>query len=262
MTNAKFIAELSVDIMDRNLYERANDCRWWALTTACREKLAQASISEIERQELTDIIVYINELYTVYTNIYIYDNNRKIVATSNSEQVHLIGQHADPATGAAQALKVADSQRYTVSDFLPTAYYDNKHTYIYNASITALDNSNKVVGGIGIVFDSEPEFQGMLQDTLPKDDSGEVLAGCFGLFVDAEGMVISASEGAPLHVGDHLPLAEHHLFELEPGESESQILAYADQQYIVGVAASKGYREYKTTGDYCNDVRAAIFIPL
>jgi hypothetical protein len=24
-------ASLAINIMDRNLYERANDCRWWAL---------------------------------------------------------------------------------------------------------------------------------------------------------------------------------------------------------------------------------------
>ena len=27
---ARFLADLSVDVLDRNLYERANDCRWWA----------------------------------------------------------------------------------------------------------------------------------------------------------------------------------------------------------------------------------------
>ena len=27
-------AAFAIDVMDRNLYERANDCRWWALTAA------------------------------------------------------------------------------------------------------------------------------------------------------------------------------------------------------------------------------------
>ncbi len=40
-----FLAELIVDIMDRNLYERANDCRWWALTTDFRAILENEQLS-------------------------------------------------------------------------------------------------------------------------------------------------------------------------------------------------------------------------
>ncbi len=36
LADSQFFAALAVDIMDRNLYERANDCRWWALdSTLC-----------------------------------------------------------------------------------------------------------------------------------------------------------------------------------------------------------------------------------
>jgi hypothetical protein len=37
------LTSLLVDLLDRNLYERANDCRWWALTPQLSELLeAQA----------------------------------------------------------------------------------------------------------------------------------------------------------------------------------------------------------------------------
>jgi hypothetical protein len=36
-------AALSVDILDRNLYERANDCRWWALDRTLSRRLAKSS---------------------------------------------------------------------------------------------------------------------------------------------------------------------------------------------------------------------------
>ena len=35
-----FLRNRLSDIMDRNLYERANDCRWWALSPVLREGLA------------------------------------------------------------------------------------------------------------------------------------------------------------------------------------------------------------------------------
>ena len=38
LENSSFCAQMAVDIMDRNLYERANDVRWWALTHDFRER--------------------------------------------------------------------------------------------------------------------------------------------------------------------------------------------------------------------------------
>jgi hypothetical protein len=37
----RFSAALAADIMDRNLYERANDCRWWALNSSFQQILTQ-----------------------------------------------------------------------------------------------------------------------------------------------------------------------------------------------------------------------------
>ena len=60
-------AKLSIDIMDRNLYERANDCRWWAITPIFEEELTLAA-PDVKR--ITDVLQYINTLYTVYTNLF------------------------------------------------------------------------------------------------------------------------------------------------------------------------------------------------
>jgi hypothetical protein len=50
LNDVEFQASLAVDIMDRNLYERANDCRWWALTSAFRKILSQQEISTLDAE--------------------------------------------------------------------------------------------------------------------------------------------------------------------------------------------------------------------
>ena len=257
--DVSFFASLAIDIMDRNLYERANDCRWWALTTVFKQYLQQTTITSDEQQVLSDILVYINDLYTVYTNLYLYDKHGTIVAVSNNEQAGMLGQKADQLSGAADALKLNDSQKYTVSDFVPSTQYNNRHTYIYNASITDLQQTH-VVGGIGIVFDSEPEFLEMLEDTLPKDGQGDILSGCFALYCQRGGMIISSTAASPQKVGEILSV-DNKLLSLENGEQYSAMLNYQDKTYVVGIAASKGYREYKTTGDYNNDILAFVMTP-
>lgn len=260
LNNAGFLAALAVDIMDRNLYERANDCRWWALTSAFRRHLANPQPTAADKQEIGNILSYINALYTVYTNLYVYNLNGEILAVSDNKQTRLVGQYVDEVSGAHAALKCSDSQRYTVSPFAVTELYDHRHTYIYNAAITDLQQQDKVLGGIGIVFDSEPQFQAMLKEILPRDEHGELLAGCFAAFTDRKQSIIAIANHPRLKVGDTLELDEH-FFALRNGQRSSDLVQFDDRNYVLGIAVSKGYREYKTSDDYQNDVLALIFIP-
>ena len=64
---------------------------------------------------------------------------------------------------------------------------------------------NRSVGGIGIVFDSAPQFKEMLYDALLRNQSGAVADGCFGVFTDRHGHIISSTEdrfkiGQPLAI--------------------------------------------------------------
>ena len=260
LSDVRSMAALAVDIMDRNLYERANDCRWWALTSAFRKILAQPSITTEDGKRLSEILLYINDLYTVYTNLYLYDNQGKILAVSNDEENGLVGTHLNELSGSSAALKLNDSQHYAVSPFIKTSLYGDRHTYIYNASITCLKESGKIVGGIGIVFDSAPQFESMLSDILPSDENEKVADGCFSLFCDRSGKVISSANNTNLQPGDQLELDER-FFAVENGKQLSEVIHYQNSDYVIGVAASQGYREYKTTGDYENDILGFVFMP-
>lgn len=260
LNNAKFNASLAVDIMDRNLYERANDCRWWALTSEFRKILSRSTITEKDTEKMSEILAYINNLYTVYTNLYLYDRNCVVAAVSHGEEKSLVGQQLSNETGAQDALLISDSQKYTVSSFSKSPLYNNRHTYIYNSSITDLVNPNNVVGGIGIVFDSEPQFESILFDTLPRDGNGQIIEKCFGILLDRSGHIISALRNDKLQVGDVFNIEPSYL-QYKNGSSASSIIEYEGEVYGLGVAVSGGYREYKTTNDYHNDVICFLFVP-
>lgn len=259
LNEIQFQAALAVDIMDRNLYERANDVRWWALTTKFRELMNQGKLKEQDTETLSSVLAYINELYTVYTNLFIYDLNGKIIAISNAEETDIIGHSLDLNGHYKAALNLKDSQRYVVSPFESTDLYKKRHTYIYVQSIMSIDDS-KAVGGIGIVFDSEPEFLSMLNDSLPRNEKGTIIDGAFGIFCGQDRIIIS-STNPNFSVGDKLGVDEKYLA-LEQGQRMSSISLFEEGQYAIGAAKSQGYREYKTTGDYTNDVTALIFIPI
>lgn len=259
LSDVQFQAFLSVDIMDRNLYERANDVRWWALTTQFREILEKSDIDVNDREMLSMKLAYINELYTVYTNLFLYGENGEILAVSNVNDASLVGTRLPMNGHFKDALNISDSQSYIVSPFEATSLYNDRHTYIYITAVRSL-SGNGSVGGIGIVFDSEPQFSAMLEDALPRGNDGNILDGCFGVFADRSGQVIS-STNQEIRVGDTLKLDQRYL-NLENGERFSSLLTFNDRQYALGAAMSQGYREYKTSGDYINDIVGLIFVPV
>ena len=260
MDNVGFIASLCSDIMDRNLYERANDCRWWALTSQFRRTLSQTVINPVDVKQMSETLAYINGLYTVYTNLFVYDQHGKVIAVSNARDAHLVGRVLNEPW-ILDTLKVKNSQVYKVSPFEKTPLYSDRYTYIYNASILNIDHPQRVAGGIGIVFDSEPEFLAMLNETLPRDPKGDLISGCFSVFSDRSRRVI-ASTRENLQPGDELEI-DHALFTMKAGQSAVKIVEFEQHYYAVGIKASSGYREYKSEGDsYQNDVFCLVFMEL
>nr|WP_211922117.1 cache domain-containing protein [Desulfolutivibrio sulfodismutans] len=257
--DVRFLAQLAIDIMDRNLYERANDCRWWALTSDFRHFLDKPVLPPDERDRMREILAYINSLYTVYTNLFVYDTSGTILACSNPDENHHVGRVLQ-ADFVSRTLRLVDSQHYCVSGFEPTDLYATdgapRRTYIYNASITSLADPGTVLGGIGIVFDSEPQFLSMLRDCLPRDGQGDILNGSEGMFVTPGGLVI-ASTNPDIAPGDVVDVSQIFC-QLTCGQFTSHLVAEDDRLYAVGCAHSAGYREYKRDGVYANDLLSVI----
>ncbi|MBU0631408.1 chemotaxis protein CheW [bacterium] len=253
LNDVSFLAKLAIDIMDRNLYERANDCRWWALTTFFKKSLKG---TQNNAEQIGKILAYINNLYTVYTNLFVYDKNGVVVAVSNENEKYIVGNKLN-YKWVGETLGIKDSQNYSVSPFEKSSLYADRHTYIYGASITDIDDTNEILGGIGVIFDSEPEFYAMLLDTLPKDKDAEVQKGYFALFCDKEKMIIS-STNKELYAGEILGI-DDKFFNLQKGKSYANIIEYKGKYYSVGASLSKGYREYKINDNYTNDVIAIVF---
>lgn len=258
LNSVSFLASLSIDIMDRNFYERANDCRWWALTPAFIEILEnQYNLSNDDKKRMNEILKYINNLYTVYTNIFIYNKEGEIVSVSNDTYKSIIGKKLDNSW-VRNTLKIRDTSRYYVSYFDKTFLYDDKHTFIFNA---AINDDEKNLGGIGIVFDCETQLKNMLIDALPSTN-GIVNDGYFSMFVEKNYSTVLSCSNDSHYVGEKLDF-DDELLNLRSGKSLSKILFYKNKYYLVGACCSKGYREFKGEEDiYQKEIIAFVFIEI
>ncbi|TAJ81270.1 MAG: chemotaxis protein CheW [Gallionellaceae bacterium] len=258
LQDSQFQAALAIDIMDRNLYERANDCRWWALSPVFRRALSNPDADAL--REVAKTLVHINGLYTVYDNLVVFDRTGRALAVSNPKYQDICGQVLNEEW-VRRALSLGNSQSYTVSNFVPSPLYQDRYSYIYAAAIREQSAAQSIVGGIGIVFDSAPQFAAMLNDALPRDESGAAPAGCFGVFADREHRIIASTQNE-LKPGMQLELEDSY-FRIANGAKKSGIAVFNGHYYAVGACMSNGYREYKDKSDsYRNDVIALVFSPL
>lgn len=234
------LARLAADIMDRNLYERANDCRWWALSPVLRRVLAQPAATA-DWAALNAVLKHINSLYTVYSRLVVFDAAGQVRAASG-DPAEVAGRSVPPAW--AQAVQgLADSQRYAVSAFEPTELHAHGATYVYLAAVRDLQDERRIVGGIAIVFHAARELAAMLADVLGSHAGGAA-------FIGADGRVLAATDAAlaaalaPALLGDSAVLEAHGV------------------HHACARVRAGGYREFKAADGYDNQVHAMVALRL
>lgn len=222
-------ARLAIDIVDRNLYERANDVRWWALDETLRDALG----GQADGAQAHAVLAHINRLYTVYALLVLFDPAGRVLAVSRPSADGWLGQPlAEP--WVADALASRDSQSHAVSRHLPTALYGGRATYVFATALR--DARQQVAGGIGIVFDGTPQFAAMLADALPRDLPGRAL------IVTRGGRVVASTDAAVLP-GSSVVLPPGWA-QLAPGQSGACVIDIDGVAHAVGYAMAGGYREY------------------
>ena len=230
---ACLLADLSVDILARSLYERANDIRWWAADPVLATLDADAARATLAR---------INGLYTVYANLLVFDAQGLVIAASRDAGVE--GRTLASAW-VAECLALRDPARCAVSPFEPGELYGDGGTWVFAAPLLV---DGHAVGGVAAAFDATPQVEAMLREALP-DAPGAMAAFCL-----RDGSVVGRT--GELHVT--LPAG---VLSLAPGESWSGLLTEAGQCFIAGAAAASGYREFLHGQGGVDPVIGVVVIP-
>ncbi|HKX39806.1 MAG TPA: chemotaxis protein CheW [Burkholderiaceae bacterium] len=243
-----FHASLAVRMVDRNLYERANDCRWWALSPDLAAPLAALNADPTDdaaRQTAERVLAHLNGLYTVYRRIALFDTHGRVVAVSRDDATLPAGLHLEPAL-VQQVLGLRSTADYAVSRFAASALADGAPTYVYAAAVRG--PAGDVLGGVALAFASDVEMPAMLKDALPDGEALEAW------LVDPHGSVIAATANT-CATGQPLPFAPP----AELAGATARAVPRDGATLLAGTALSEGYREFKRSDGYVEPVRAWIF---
>ena len=252
LDEARSCSAFAIDIMDRNLYERANDCRWWALDGTLQQALDAPSAAT--HDAAAKVLAHINSLYTVYSSLLLLDPQGCVVAASNAAGQPWIGRTPD-AGWVRPALQLRDGQAHVRSAFEASPLYDDRMTYVYAAGLRSAAGT----GAVAIVFDGAPQFEAMLRDTLPKTPGGDPMPEATGLFVTRGGLTVSSTDPVTFAIGETLAFHDA-LRTLARGESRHWVLTLNGSVYAAGASMSRGYREYNSESAVHDDDVACVVL--
>lgn len=248
-----FQSELAISIVNRNLYERANDCRWWAQDARLQQALAQG-----DADAAAQVLSSIHALYTVYSLLLVFDAQGRVVAVSDPAQVHHVGRSLQGEWVRA-ALALRDSSQYAVSAHAPCGLYGEdgrSPCLVYAAAVPHPEGQAAPVGGIAIVFDGQPQFRAMLRAALPSQP------GSAALLVTRSGEIVASSDER-WAVGAMLPVPLPALSTLAPDQVVTGEVELQGRVQAYGLAMSGGYREYRRrTPPHPQDLAALVLLPL
>ena len=238
LEESDFRASLAIEIFARNLYERANDCRWWALNGVLAGTLEGRA--GYDANAATAVLRHINSLYTVYQNIVLFDADRRVIAMAREDQPNLIGTQIDEAW-AKKTLTLLDTQAYCVSPFAPSPFAGGEQTLIYSAAVRGADRH--AIGGVAVVFDATRQFKALLLDALPHNEKGQILEDCAGVLLDRDGRVMCTTDPSIVEAGEKLEVIRE-----SDGSEGPQVRRIGDRYFAIGTRWDTGYREYPGIG--------------
>lgn len=234
----------AIDLIDRNLFERAADVRWWSTDHAFWTAL-QDDPSDRNFDEASKRLGIINASYTMYRDLIIADANGRIVATSKSENREKLKRfNCSEQSWFRQGMQISRSVEFGVQDVCNSELETEETSLIYcGGIIEGGGRSGKVIGVLGILFDWEALVYPILEGCLPRIQDSVVDGGA-AFYLNSKNEVIATTDIQNFTVAKKVSLPTKNM-NLETGESASGIFEAVGKKFIIGSSKTQGYREYK-----------------
>ncbi|MGE8685716.1 MAG: methyl-accepting chemotaxis protein [Achromobacter sp.] len=226
-----------IETMDRNLYERSCDVRWWATDSSLVNVLEQpdAQAAGHASRRLGVIL----DSYTVYLDLWVADAQGRVVASGRPDRYPQVrGANVAHTEWFRRGMATADGGGYAAMDVERERLLGDAHVATYATAIRAdADRHGKPLGVLGIFFDWAQQADSIVTSVGLSDEEW-TRTRC--MLVDRNQRVIAASDGAA-------SLKERYV--LRNDGQPRGFYENADRS-LVGYSVTPGYETYEGLGWY------------
>ena len=231
----------AIELIDRNLYERTCDVRWWATDSAvvdCAAAPGAANVSHVSER-----LGVILAAYTVYLDLWLCDLDGNVLAGGRPDRFDVADRSVADTKWFREARGLRSGDDYVAGDVECQPLLGDAQVATYCASVRAGGKANgKPIGVLAIHFDWQAQARAIVEGVrVGAADKARVL------LVDSNFRVIAASDGQGL-LTERIPLALN-------GRRSG---FYHDRSGgLVAFHATPGYETYKGLGWYGVIMRGA-----
>jgi hypothetical protein len=230
------VALNAIEIIDRNLYERSCDVRWWATDSAVVDVLEAPSVQS--RRHASRRLATILRAYTVYLDLWVVDAEGRVIANGRPEKYpQAQGASVAHEPWFQDAVRSRSGDDFTVADIARNSQLGDAPVATYAAAIReGGEVHGRPLGVLGIFFDWAPQAKAVVAGVGLGEEERRTSR---VMLVDAGGRVIASSED------DAHP---DQAFKLPTDAGPRGY--YVEQDRLVAYALTPGYETYEGLGWY------------
>jgi hypothetical protein len=230
-----------MDIVDRNLYERSCDIRWWATGVAVVDALTDTTSAD-KAAHASDRLRVILDNYTVYEDLILCDLEGKIIASGRPDKFKYTGLDIKRCEWFRQAMSTSSGTEFGFDGPLwGGKLFNGKPCLVYSCSVRQRGNpKGTLMGVLSIVFD----WEGLGKDVLAQAISFlslETENQLQAFLCKPDGTIVSSNEddwlGKPVPIVDFADVVSKNIKQQKDSMGNS---------ILIGTAHSRGFKTYKT----------------
>lgn len=228
------LARNAVEIMDRNLYERSCDVRWWATDSAVVDALGAPSPphSAYASERLATIL----RSYTVYLDLWIADRTGRVVANGRPDRYPgAMGMDVSRSEWFRKGMETADGDSFAVCDVVCAKALGGAQVATYSTAIREGGATRgRALGVLGIFFDWQPQAQAIVDGVSLSEEERRVTK---VMLLDSAHRVIASTD--PSAYGQTYPI-----------KADKPWGYHVDQGKVIAYGLTPGYETYRGLGWY------------
>jgi hypothetical protein len=238
-TRLSDLAMTNIDVIDRNLYERSCDVRWWATDGSAVDALTKNTPAA--RAHACRRLGVILDSYTVYFDIILCDLEGRVVANGRRSKYQSIGSSQKDTQWFQSAIRTRDGTEFGFQSVHCSGTLANRqHILVYSCGVRQNgDAKGKLIGVLGVVFNWEGLGQTVACGTLLSPAEKACTRVCI---VDSSGLVLADS--AKRIIEETLSLPEQAA--LFATKKHHIVVKYKGDPTLVAHAFSPGFETYST----------------